>query len=219
MKQAIVLLSGGVDSAVTLYEAKIDYECKVLVVDYGQKAKKEIQCAIRVAKEAGCECTVLKVELPWKGSALLDPERAIPEGMDSAGGDIPDTYVPSRNIILLSYGVSYAESIGAEAVFIGAHQMDYSNYPDCRSEFFDKFRETIRYGTKVGIENHSIKIETPVIDRTKKEIVEIGDRLGVPFGLTWSCYHGDEAPCGKCESCLYRKQAFKEAGVVDEGVK
>ena len=215
MNKAIVLLSGGVDSAVTLYEAKEVYDCVVLICDYGQKARKEIECAKKIADKAGCAYTVLKIDMPWKGSSLLDPGKNIPEGMESAGGAIPDTYVPGRNLIFVSYAVSYAEAIGADAVFIGAHQMDYSNYPDCRSEFFDTLRDAVRYGTKSGVEGHQVKIETPVIDRTKKEIVEIGYRLDVPFELTWSCYKNGNEPCGKCESCLFRIQAFEGAGVVD----
>lgn len=213
-KKAIMLLSGGVDSAVTLYMAARTHKCHALVLDYGQKARKEIDCAKKIAAEAGVDYEVLKISFPWKGSALLDDAREIPV---SAGdeGIIPDTYVPSRNIIFLSFAVSFAEAAGAEAVFIGAHQLDYSNYPDCRSEFFDTYRELVKRGTKAGVEGHAINIETPVLDMTKKEIVALGSRLGVPFEDTWSCYDGGEEPCGKCESCRFRIEAFKEAGVED----
>lgn len=203
------------DSAVTLYSAKQDYECRALIFDYGQKASKEIECAKKIVEKTGCDHHVLKISLPWKGSALLDESLEVPEGSVSQGGDIPSTYVPARNMIFLSYGVSLAESIGAEAVFIGAHQLDFSNYPDCRGSFFETFRETVRKGTRSGSEGREIMIMTPILDKTKREIIETGQALGVPFEYTWSCYRGGKAPCGTCESCQFRSKAFKEAGVPD----
>ena len=208
MKKAVVLLSGGVDSAVTLYIAKKDYECHALVFDYGQRAVKEIDAARKISAEAGCECQVIKISLPWKGSVLLDTGKDMPSGEASSGGVIPETYVPARNMIFLSFGVSFAEAIGAEAVFIGAHQLDFSNYPDCRTEFFSDFQKVVKAGTKTGAEGDSIKITAPVINKTKKEIVEEGVKLGVPFEYSWSCYEGGAEPCGKCESCLFRIEAF-----------
>ncbi|MFH1877840.1 MAG: 7-cyano-7-deazaguanine synthase QueC [Candidatus Omnitrophota bacterium] len=215
MEKAVVLLSGGMDSAVTLYFAKRKYDCRVLVFDYGQKAKKEIECAKKLAEAAGVKLDVLRIALPWKGSALVDEKTEVPQGKPAGDGSIPVTYVPARNMIFLSFAVSYAEAIGAAAVFIGAHQMDYSNYPDCRGEFFDAFREMVRLGTKTGTEGREVKIETPVINMTKKEILEAGNSMGVPFGLTWSCYKEGDKPCGKCESCLFRAQAFRDAGIMD----
>lgn len=211
--KAVVLLSGGMDSAVTLYMAKQSYECIALSFDYGQKAKKEIEYAQKVAKAASCEYHLINISLPWKGSSLLDEKKEIPSGKVSSAGNIPDTYVPARNIIFLSFGVSFAEAIGAKAVFIGAHQMDFSNYPDCREKFFKKFQEMIRNGTKTGSEGKCVKIETPILTKTKKEIVKLGLKLGVPFEDTWSCYSGGDIPCGKCESCLFREKAFKGAGL------
>ncbi|MFH1553017.1 MAG: 7-cyano-7-deazaguanine synthase QueC [Candidatus Omnitrophota bacterium] len=211
MKKAVVLLSGGMDSAVTLYIARRDYECHALIFNYGQKASRELTSAGKIAEAAGAGMLFLNISLPWGGSALLDEAKPVPEGSISDTGTIPETYVPARNMIFLSFAVSYAEAIDAEAVFIGAHQLDFSNYPDCRSEFFASFSETVRCGTKKGIQGHGIKIVTPIIDKTKKEIVEIGMRLGVPFEDTWSCYRSGQAPCGTCESCLLRTRAF--AGV------
>lgn len=215
MNKAIVLLSGGLDSAVTLYIAKQDFDCHALVFDYGQKARKEIGAAQKTASAAEIPCTVLDIDMPWKGSALLDESMEVPEGGASSGEAIPDTYVPARNIIFLSYAVSFAEAIGAKAVFIGAHQMDYSNYPDCRGEFFDSFREMIERGTKSGVEGRAIEIITPIIDYTKKEIIKKGIDLNVPFEFTWSCYQNGDFPCGKCESCLFRAKAFQELGMED----
>lgn len=217
MKKAVVLLSGGIDSAVTLYIARKNYQCTALIFDYGQKASKETSSARKIADKAGCGYYLLSVALPWNGSSLLDEERSIPEA--SSGKDIPDTYVPARNIIFLSYGTSLAEAIGAEAVFIGAHQLDYSNYPDCRKEFFESFQGTVLRGTKGGALGEGVKIITPILNMTKKEIVEEGFKLGVPFEDTWSCYSGSALPCGKCESCLFRIKAFEEAGKIDPAVE
>ena len=220
VKKAVVLLSGGMDSAVTLYMAKRDFDCTALIFDYGQKAGKEVDCAIKIAQAACCRNTILKIYFPWKGSSLLDESVNIPESCESEkGSSIPNTYVPGRNIIFLSYALSFAEAIGAEAIFIGAHQLDYSNYPDCRSEFFEAFRKVVDTGTKCGVEEQSIQIITPILDYTKKEIVEIGSELGVPFEDTWSCYGGDDKPCGECESCVFRKRAFDEVGIKDPGVE
>lgn len=216
MEKAVVLLSGGMDSAVTLYMARERHRCHALTFDYGQKAAREINSAKKVAKEAAVSHRILKVSLPWKGSSLIDRGKAVPKkGNASSKGEIPSTYVPARNIIFLSFGVSFAETIGAQAVFIGAHQLDFSNYPDCRKSFFEKFQETIDQGTRSGTKGKSIKIMTPVLNRTKKEIVEIGRGLGVPFKHTWSCYEGGRRPCGTCESCLFRKKAFEEIGIRD----
>ncbi|MBU0571484.1 MAG: 7-cyano-7-deazaguanine synthase QueC [Candidatus Omnitrophica bacterium] len=215
MKKAVVLLSGGLDSAVTCFIAKREYECHALVFDYGQKAKREIESAKNLAEEARVFFQIIKLPLSWRGNALTDDTIEIPDGDASADGKIPVTYVPARNIVFLSFGVSFAEAIGAEAVFIGAHQMDFSNYPDCRSSFFESFEEAVRCGTKSGTRGGGIKIMTPIINMTKKEIVEEGIRLGVPFQYTWSCYRDGGIPCGSCESCLLRAKGFVEAGGED----
>ena len=217
VKAAVVLLSGGIDSAVTLYMAQKEYKyvCHVLIFDYGQKASKEMSFARLLVEKTGSFYHRVNISLPWKGSSLLDDKIEVPKNMIDDESGIPSTYVPARNTLFLSYGVSFAEAIGAEAVFIGAHQLDYSNYPDCRSEFFEAFQEAINVGTKAGVEKRSVKIITPIINMTKKEIVQKGAQLGVPFENTWSCYLGDEKPCMECESCKFRMQAFREAGIKD----
>ncbi len=223
MKHAVVLLSGGLDSAVTLYDAlNKGYSCRCLTFDYGQRHDKEISAAKRVAKIAKCPIEVVKIKLPWKGSALLDKKVKISSGgrarLPLAGrvsGDskIPSSYVPGRNIIFLSFALSYAEAIKAEAIFIGAHAQDYSGYPDCRPEFYRAFRKAAAAGTKTGVENKPIDIKTPLVNKNKAGIIKLGRKLGVPFGLTWSCYEGGKSPCGKCDSCFYREKGFKEAGL------
>lgn len=215
MKKAVVLLSGGMDSAVTLYVARQDYKVETLIFDYGQKASKEVDCAIRVSEAALAPYTVLDIELPWQGSSLLEAGDGIPEGNVSAPGKIPSTYVPARNIIFLSFAVSFAEAIGAEAVFIGAHQLDFSNYPDCRDIFFKSFQDVIGKGTRSGSEGAPVRIETPILNFTKRDIVKKGLELSVPFDLTWSCYKDGGEPCGVCESCMLRAKGFAEAGAVD----
>lgn len=201
MKKAIVLLSGGMDSAVTLFLArKRGYKTYSLIFDYGQRHKKEIGFAKRLAKS---DYSVLKIKLPWKNSALLDRKIRIPENRKSSG--VPVTYVAARNTIFISFALSFAEAIGAKAIFIGANVRDFSGYPDCRPLYFKKFNELVKKATR----SRGIKIETPLLYKTKKEIVSIGKRLGVPFELTWSCYKGDRKPCLRCDACRLRAKGFR----------
>ena len=214
--KAIVLLSGGLDSAVTLYIAKQKgFDCHCLIFDYGQRHSKEIESAKKIAGYAGCDYEILKISLPWKGSSLLENKMRLPLAGRPQPAAIPSTYVPGRNIIFLSFALSYAEAVAARAIFIGAHNQDYSGYPDCRPEFFKAFSLMALKGTKAGVENKKIAIEAPLLNKGKAEIIKIGAKLNVPFGLTWSCYQGGRKPCGKCESCDFRRKGFKEAGIKD----
>jgi 7-cyano-7-deazaguanine synthase len=218
MKKCIVLLSGGLDSATALYYArKQGYECMCLVFDYGQRHRKEINAAKSVARAAGCPLTVIRFKLPWKGSVLLDRKIRLPEAgpFPKGNGDIPATYVPGRNIIFLSFALSFAEATGASSIFIGANAVDFSGYPDCRPEFYDAFRKVVVLGTAAGVKGSTPVIKTPLINKTKGQIVKLGLNLRVPFELTWSCYSGGKFPCGKCDSCMYRAKGFREAGVKD----
>jgi 7-cyano-7-deazaguanine synthase len=213
--KAVVLLSGGLDSATTLYYAgSKGYDCECLIFDYGQRHSKEVESAKRIAMLRGAPFRIVKFRMPWKGSALLDKSMAVPKGR-RIGKSIPSTYVPSRNTIFLSFGVSFAEAIGASAVFIGANAVDYSGYPDCRPRHFRIFNELVRSGTKAGVEKRKIKVLAPLVDMTKADIIKLGNKLGVPFGKTWSCYSGNRRPCLKCDSCVIRAKGFKEAKVTD----
>lgn len=204
MKKAVVLLSGGMDSAVTLFYArKKGYKAHCLIFDYGQRHRKEITCAKKLARLTGSGYFVLKIKLPWKASALLDRSLRLPEYRKFTG--IPITYVPARNTIFLSFALSFAEAIGAHAIFIGANARDFSGYPDCRPAYYDRFNALLKKATKA----RGIKIYTPLLYKTKKEIVSIGRRLKAPFGLTWSCYKGGKRPCGRCDACRLRARAFK----------
>jgi 7-cyano-7-deazaguanine synthase len=214
-RKAVILLSGGLDSAVTLYFArKNGFKPFCLIFDYGQRHKREIASACRLALKAGCEYKIIKISLPWKGSSLLDKKikvTRLPGHQDTS--NIPRTYVPARNIIFLSFALSYAEAIGSETIFIGAHAQDYSGYPDCRPEFFKAFAKVIKTGTKSGTEKRGIRVIAPLLNKNKADIIRLGSYLGVPFKLTWSCYSGGKSPCGKCDSCYYRAKGFKEAGI------
>lgn len=222
-QKAVVLLSGGLDSATTLYYAKEKgFDCHCLIFDYGQRHKKEVEQAKKVAKGAGCSAQVIKIALPWKGSSLLDRKEKLPLHLwgqsqttrNRGVGTVPSTYVPARNTIFLSYAISCAEAIGAKAIFIGANAVDYSGYPDCRPEYYGAFKKVIAKGTKAGL-NGGIEVMTPLIKKTKAEIIKLGMRLKVPYHLTWSCYAGGKKPCGVCDSCKFRAKGFAEARAKD----
>jgi 7-cyano-7-deazaguanine synthase len=213
MKKAIVLLSGGLDSATTLFYAKKKgYGINCLILDYGQRHKRELASAQKIAEAAKCRYKIIKIELPWKGSALLDRNISIPK---KAISGIPATYVPARNTIFLSFALSYAEAIGASSIFIGANAIDFSGYPDCRPNYYRVFNRLSRLATKSGVENKPIKVKTPLINKTKRDIVLLAKRLKVPLELTWSCYRGSRIPCGVCDSCRLRQKGFLQAGVKD----
>ena len=220
IKKAVVLVSGGLDSAVTLYYAlSRGYSAECVAFDYGQRHRKELRCAAAVCRRAGCRLWRIKIAFPWKGSSLVDASQSLPSrSLAAAARGIPSTYVPGRNIIFLSHAVSLAEAAGARAVFIGAHSQDYSGYPDCRPEFYSAFQKAIGAGTRAGVQGRPIKIIAPLINSGKAGIIRLGKKLGVPFELTWSCYAGGSRPCGTCDSCLFRAKGFKEAGLVDPGV-
>jgi 7-cyano-7-deazaguanine synthase len=211
-KKCVVLLSGGLDSTTTLYYAKHKgYKCHALIFDYGQRHKKEVKVAVFVAKLAKVPYKLLKIQLPWKGSSLLDQTKMMPSyrPLNSIGHGIPSTYVPARNTIFLSFALSYAEAIGAEAIFIGANAIDFSGYPDCRPNYYKAFQRVIKTGTKAK----TIKVLTPLINMVKSEIIRLGKKLGAPIDKTWSCYKGGSRPCGVCDSCLIREKGFKEVGI------
>ncbi|UCE35970.1 MAG: 7-cyano-7-deazaguanine synthase QueC [Thermoplasmata archaeon] len=219
-KKAVVLLSGGLDSTVTLARThEEDYELYPLSIDYGQRHDKELESAQKIANWYEVkEHKILKIDISQVGgSALTDMKIKIPEKRDEnkIGSDVPITYVPARNTILLSLALGYAEVIEAQAIFIGANALDYSGYPDCRPEYFEAFQEVAELGTKTGIEGKPVVIKYPLINLTKAEIVKEGERLNVPFHLTWSCYKGGDLACGKCDSCILRLKGFKEAGIED----
>ncbi len=218
--RAVVLLSGGMDSATALAIALKDgFEVTALSVDYGQRHRKEVDAARKIAKHFGAkDHRVVSLDLTViGGSALTDAKIRIPEQrrLEEIGRDIPATYVPARNTILLSYALGLAEATGARAIYIAANSQDYSGYPDCRPEFYKAFQEVARLGTKRGVEGDVIEIRTPLIAMSKADIVRKGEELGVPWALTWSCYRGEEKACGVCDSCQLRLKGFREAGVKD----
>ncbi len=217
-QKAVCLLSGGLDSATALYVAKsLGYDVMALTIYYGQLHDKEILSAKEIARELEIEHRIISISLPWGGSALLDPEIPVPTGRNESemSDGIPSTYVPARNSIFLTLAASYAEAVEAQAIFIGANALDYSGYPDCRPEYFKAVEAVLRLGTKAGLEGKGARIETPLLKLSKKEIIELGMGLGVHFEKTWSCYQGQELPCGECDSCLLRAKGFREAGVQD----
>ncbi|MCX7956912.1 MAG: 7-cyano-7-deazaguanine synthase QueC [Endomicrobia bacterium] len=217
--RCIVLLSGGIDSTTTLYYAIYKgFSPVCLIFNYHQKHKKELICAKKIVSRLKLKYFVINIKIPWGGSSLIDKKIKIPLNRDLSKKVIPSTYVPARNIIFLSYAVSLCEVVNANYIFYGAHQLDYSGYPDCRKEFIIEFEKAINKGTKLGL-SKNIKIIAPFINYSKKEIVELSIKLKVPLELTWSCYKGGKYPCRKCDACRYREAAFNELGLEDPLIK
>lgn len=216
-RRAIVLLSGGLDSATTLAVARSEgFACYALTLDYGQRHRAELEAARRVAASLHVLAhRVVRLDFGWiGGSALTDPAIAVPKE-ESAG--IPVTYVPARNTVFLSYALAWAEVLDASDIFIGANAIDYSGYPDCRPAFIDAFERMANVATRRGVEGRPFRIRAPLIALTKAQIIERGRQLGVDYGLTLSCYDPDEngRPCGRCDACRLRAKGFGETGIAD----
>ena len=215
--RAVVLLSGGLDSATVLGIARArGFECYALSVHYGQRHSAELAAARQIAATLGAkEHRVMGIDLAGiGGSALTDAALAVPEAQTEG---IPITYVPARNTMLLSLALGWAEAIGAADIFIGVNAVDYSGYPDCRPEFIEAFEHLARLGTKAGVEGTRFRIQAPLIDMPKAGIIRAGTLLKVDFSLTVSCYQAgpDGAACGKCDSCRLRAEGFAAAGIAD----
>jgi 7-cyano-7-deazaguanine synthase len=218
--KAVILLSGGLDSSTVLYQAKADScECYTISFDYQQRHRRELESAEAIARCAGVkEHQRVSFDLrQWGGSALTDEGIDLPEhrSLDEMSQDIPITYVPARNTIFLSFGLSYAEAIAAQRVYVGVNALDYSGYPDCRPDYIQAMQKVFELGTKQGREGQAIEIVTPLIDLKKTAIIELGNQLGVPWEQTWSCYAGGDVACGICDSCQLRLAAFAELGLQD----
>ena len=216
--RAVVLLSGGLDSATAAAWAKAEgYELHALSFDYGQRHRRELASARKVAKALGArDHKVLKVPLgALGGSALTDRRIAVPKAGTSIGARIPATYVPARNTVFLALALADAEVVGAEAIVIGANALDYSGYPDCRPEYLEAFERMANLATKAGVEGRRLRLLAPLVELSKADIVRLAGQLGAPLHLTWSCYRGGAKPCGTCESCVLRRKGFEQAGLKD----
>jgi 7-cyano-7-deazaguanine synthase len=237
--KAVVLLSGGLDSATALAVAKKDgFECHALSFNYGQRHKAELLAAARIAEANGCKHSIMSLDLRAIGGSALTSDVEVPKSREIAdmSGAIPVTYVPGRNIIFLSIAAGLAEVLGSNDIYCGVNALDYSGYPDCRPQFIEAFEMALALGTKCGVEGKPINLRAPLINLTKVEIITLGASLGVDYGLTHSCYdpvryvngkafklsfpEADPSEityraCGRCDSCILRHQGFKNAGVMD----
>jgi 7-cyano-7-deazaguanine synthase len=218
MKPAVVLLSGGLDSATCLAIARSEgYDCYCLSVDYGQRHRAELLAAAQVASALGaCEHRVLKIDLAqFGGSALTDQAIAVPTGGAASG--IPVTYVPARNTIMLSMALAWAEVLASRDIFVGVNAVDYSGYPDCRPEYIAAFEAMANLATKAAVEGAKLNLHAPLIELSKAEILHLGTGLGVDYAMTVSCYQAsdDGQACGVCDSCRLRREGFAAAHIVD----
>jgi len=223
-ERAVVLLSGGLDSATAAAMAKAaGYQLYALTFRYGQRHAREIESARRIATALGAvQHLILDLDLRQIGGSALTADIPVPKGRgpEEIGSGIPVTYVPARNTIFLSYALAWAEVLGAEAIVLGVNAIDYSGYPDCRPEYISTFEQLASLATKAGIEGRSkLTIHTPLIRLTKSEIIRQGAHLGIDFRLTWSCYDPtpNGCPCRACDSCILREKGFAEAGIPDPG--
>jgi 7-cyano-7-deazaguanine synthase len=219
--RAVVLLSGGMDSATAGAVAQHQgFELYALSFRYGQRHAAELEAAGRVAKWLGARRhVVLDIDLRALGGSALTGDLEVPKDtpLERIGDRIPATYVPARNTIFLSFALGWAEVLGADDIFIGANALDYSGYPDCRPEYLEAFERMAGLATRAGVEGRRLRIHSPLIALTKAEIVKLGRELGVDYGMTWSCYDPspEGTPCGRCDACLLREKGFREAGVED----
>ena len=223
-RRAVVLLSGGIDSATAAAVARTEgYELHALTFRYGQRHGRELESAKRIAGALSAkQHLVLDLDLRQIGGSALTDEIPVPKGrgMEEIGSGIPVTYVPARNTIFLSYALAWAEVLGSEDIFLGVNAIDYSGYPDCRPEYIAAFERMANLATKAAVESRSkLTIHTPLIHLTKAQIIQRGVALGVDFALTWSCYDPtpDDRPCRSCDSCILREKGFAEAGIPDPG--
>ena len=219
MKKAVILVSGGLDSATVLAIAKAQgYACYAVSFDYGQRHGAELAAARQVSARAGVvEHRVVSIDLSqFGGSALTDQSIEVPKANESVD-DIPITYVPARNTVFLSLALAWSEVLGACDIFVGVNAVDYSGYPDCRPAFIESFEHMANLATRAGVEAHKLTVHAPLIDLTKAEIIRQGIELGVDYSFTVSCYSADEhgAACGVCDSCFLRREGFANARVAD----
>jgi 7-cyano-7-deazaguanine synthase len=217
VKKAVILLSGGLDSATTLALARAEgFECYALSVAYGQRHSSELDAAAHIARALGAyEHRKMRVDLAGiGGSALTDSNIPVPEAPTTG---IPTTYVPARNTLMLALALGWAEVLAARDIFIGVNSVDFSGYPDCRAEFIDAFEKLAALATRAGVQGHPCRVHTPLISWTKAEIIRAGVRLGVDYAATVSCYQADAfgRACGRCDSCRIRKSGFEAARVLD----
>lgn len=215
--KAVVLLSGGLDSATALALARADgFACYALTFDYGQRHRAELAAAGRVAQSLGAaDHRVVRLDLSWMGgSALTDKAIAVPT---APAEGIPVTYVPARNTVFLAVALGWAEVLAARDIYLGANALDYPGYPDCRPEYLRAFEAMANLGTRAGVEGRGFRLHAPLVQMRKAEIIRAGSRLGVDYGLTLSCYDPDEQgrACGVCDSCRFRARGFAAAGVPD----
>lgn len=223
-KKAVVLLSGGLDSATCLALAREQgFAAYAISFDYGQRHAQELECAKALAQALGAaEHKIIRLDPKgFTGSALTDANLAIPEAGPTPENEVPITYVPARNSIFLAFALGYAESLGARDIFIGVNAVDYSGYPDCRPAFIQAFERMANLATKAGLDGDGFHIRTPLQQLSKAEIIREGLRLGLDYGLTLSCYQVDQKgrPCGRCDSCHYRSLGFSQLGLVDPGAR
>jgi 7-cyano-7-deazaguanine synthase len=216
-RRAVVLLSGGLDSATVLALARHEgLECHALSLDYGQRHHAELDAARTLSQQLGAvEHRVMRLDMGgFAGSALTDASVAVPETPTTG---IPVTYVPARNTIMLALGLGWAEVLDADAIYIGVNALDYSGYPDCRPAFVEAFQTLANVATKRAVDGRPIRIHAPLIDLSKADIIRMGVRLGVDYGLTVSCYQASATglACGRCDSCRLRRQGFEQAGIPD----
>lgn len=216
--KAVILLSGGLDSLTCLALAQHQgYEVFTINFDYGQKHRSELQAAQKIAAHYGVSHRVINIQDLGQigGSSLTDTQLSVQDHTGSA--DIPNTYVPARNLIFLSIATAYAEVLGAETIFIGVSSVDYSGYPDCRPEFIDAFSQVIKTGTKAGVENHGTQIKAPLSYLSKAETISLGLSLGIDYSMSVSCYRANDLgeACGSCDSCAFRKNGFESLNIPD----